>query len=230
MESVELKSETPARRDKLIEAASLLIQRQGYASTTLAEIAEASGVPLGSVYYYFKSKDDVLTAITDRRVNGLRHLLADDNESSGPQERLEALIRIWVTDKDVDAMYGCPIGSLCYEMAKQRGTLSREAARPLKFLLQWTEEQFRQLGCGDASPVYALHMITVLQGASLVANAFNNSDLILHETNHLKTWLESLVGPGLSRSGKLRRARPATRSRHREAINPINKGKRRQHA
>lgn len=199
---MERESETAGRRDKLVKAASSLIQRQGYARTTLAEIAAAGGVPLGSVYYYFKTKDEVLVAINDRRMESLRRFLVEATESAGPRERLEALIQIWVTDKEIDALYGCPIGSICYELAKHREALSAEAAKPLKFLLQWAEEQFRQLGSGKESAALALHLITVLQGASLVANAFNDPAIILHETDYLKAWLENLTGPRISRSGK----------------------------
>jgi AcrR family transcriptional regulator len=53
-----LTSERPGKRDRLIAGARETIHRQGVEATTLADIAEASGVPLGNVYYYFKSKDD----------------------------------------------------------------------------------------------------------------------------------------------------------------------------
>jgi len=199
---MEPKPETADRRDNLVRAASQLIQRQGYARTTLAEIAQAGGVPLGSVYYYFKTKDEVFVAINERRMEGLRRLLAETAESAGPREGLETLIQIWVTDKDIDALYGCPIGSVCYELAKQRGALIEEAAKPLKYLQQWAEHQFRQLGFAESAPAHALHLITVLQGASLVANAFNNPQVILQETDHLRAWLASLVGPRQARGAK----------------------------
>ena len=187
--------ETIDRRDRLVRAASYLIQRQGYARTTLAEIAEAGGIPLGSVYYYFKTKDEVFVAINQRRMESLRRLLVETAEASGPREGLEALIQVWVSDKDIDALYGCPLGSVCYELAKQRGALIEEAAQPLRFLLQWAEDQFRQLGSAESAATHALHLITVLQGASLVANAFNDPKVILQETDHLKAWLESVAGP-----------------------------------
>jgi AcrR family transcriptional regulator len=187
--------ETVDRRDKLVRAASNLIQRQGYARTTLAEIAEAGGIPLGSVYYYFKSKDEVFVAINQRRMESLRRLLVETVEAAGPREGLEALIQVWVSDKDIDALYGCPLGSACYELAKQRGALIEEAAKPLRFLLQWAEDQFRRLGSEESAATYALHLITVLQGASLVANAFNDPKVILQETDQLKAWLESVAGP-----------------------------------
>jgi len=105
------------------------------------------------------------------------------------------VIQIWVSDKDIDALYGCPLGSACYELAKQRGALIEEAAKPLRFLLQWAEDQFRRLGSSECAAAYALHLITVLQGASLVANAFNDPKVIVQETDQLKAWLESVAGP-----------------------------------
>ena len=43
------------KRKKLICAAKKLFTENGYQATTLAMIATESGVPLGNVYYYFKS-------------------------------------------------------------------------------------------------------------------------------------------------------------------------------
>ncbi len=198
-----------SRRDKLVKAATQVIHRQGFARTTLADIAKAADVALGSVYYYFKTKEDIAVAINDRRMAFLRRILVEATEAASPKERLEALIQLWVRDKEVDALYGCPIGSLCYELSKQRGTLGDEAARPLRFLLQWAEVQFRELGKGDESPGLALHMVTTLQGASLVANAFNDPAVIVRETDRLWDWLEGLVR---ARPARTRRA-PSAGSR-----------------
>ena len=45
------------KRARLMEAAKTLIHRKGFYLTTLADIADESGVPLGNVYYYFKTKE-----------------------------------------------------------------------------------------------------------------------------------------------------------------------------
>ena len=44
------------KRERLIAAAAQRIYEQGVEKTTLADIAAAAGVPLGNVYYYFKTK------------------------------------------------------------------------------------------------------------------------------------------------------------------------------
>jgi len=57
----------PGKRGRLIVAACDLFYRQGIAGTTLAHIAEAAEVPLGNVYYYFKTKDDIVAAVVEAR-------------------------------------------------------------------------------------------------------------------------------------------------------------------
>lgn len=181
------------RWDKLVRAASQVIHQQGFTRTTLADIAQAADVALGSVYYYFKSKDDIAIAISERRLAHLDRILIRATEPLDPLGRLHALIQLWVGDKEIDALYGCPIGSLCYELAKEHNDLSDEVSKPLKALLQWSDEQFRMLGKGENSSSLALHLITVLQGASLVANTLNDPLIIVQETDRLEAWLKEVV-------------------------------------
>jgi AcrR family transcriptional regulator len=58
-------SERPGKRDRLIAGARETIHRQGFEATTIADIAQASDVPVGNVYYYFKSKDELVAAAID---------------------------------------------------------------------------------------------------------------------------------------------------------------------
>jgi hypothetical protein len=88
--------------------------------------------------------------------------------------------------------YGCPVGSLCFELAKARGPLSKQAIKPFKSLLVWCEEQFRLLGTGKASGRHALHLVASLQGISLTAAVFGDPKLIVMEAAHLREWLRTL--------------------------------------
>jgi len=183
----------PEKKDRLTEAAALLIHQQGYAQTTLADIAAAARVALGSVYYYFKTKEDVAKAILNRRQTDIDQALGKMDRLPDPRGRLRALIGIWVEDRDIDARYGCPIGSLCYELAKGRGALSSEAAEPFRTLLAWCEKQFRLMGKSKQHAVpLALHMVASLQGISLIANALGDPDTILSEAKFLSDWLRNV--------------------------------------
>ena len=44
-------------REEILAAAARLFRQQGYATTTLRQIAEAAGIKAGSIYYHFGSKD-----------------------------------------------------------------------------------------------------------------------------------------------------------------------------
>jgi AcrR family transcriptional regulator len=54
-----------AMRDQILAAAARLFREQGYAATTLRQIAEATGIQAGSIYYHFGSKDEILGVVLD---------------------------------------------------------------------------------------------------------------------------------------------------------------------
>lgn len=183
-----------AKRERLTAAAALLVHQKGFSNTTLADIADKAEVPLGGVYYYFKSKDELAKAISDKRLNDINSLLENFEKLPDPYARLEALINVWVHDREIDAIYGCPVGSLCYELAKGRGPLSSAASQLFTTLLGWSGKQFREAGfTKKRSQVLALHLISSLQGISLIANALGDPDSIPMETKFLKDWLKSLA-------------------------------------
>jgi AcrR family transcriptional regulator len=53
-------------KEKLLGASMRLFLRKGYAGTTVNEIATSAGVSKGGLYWYFKSKEEVIEAIIDR--------------------------------------------------------------------------------------------------------------------------------------------------------------------
>ncbi len=59
------------RRAELLSAANQLFQTKGYASTTVEDIVQAVGVAKGTFYYYFKSKEALLTALVDQFIQKL---------------------------------------------------------------------------------------------------------------------------------------------------------------
>nr|QNO44584.1 HTH-type transcriptional regulator BetI [Methanosarcinales archaeon ANME-2c ERB4]QNO44984.1 HTH-type transcriptional regulator BetI [Methanosarcinales archaeon ANME-2c ERB4]QNO45040.1 HTH-type transcriptional regulator BetI [Methanosarcinales archaeon ANME-2c ERB4] len=65
------------RRSELIDTAEELFLENGYEGTTVSEIVRNAGVAQGTFYHYFKSKDDVLSAITDRWIEEIRAGIED---------------------------------------------------------------------------------------------------------------------------------------------------------
>src|SRR5437879_6262778 len=96
----------PGKRDRLVAAAIELVHRQGIERTTLAEIAKAADVPAGNVYYYFKTKDDVIAAIIDSHAQEVMTTLAAIEERHRPpKDRLKALVKEFIARSEIIARY-----------------------------------------------------------------------------------------------------------------------------
>src|SRR5215208_2591408 len=109
----------PGKRERLVTAAQELVYRQGVARTTLADIASAADVPVGNVYYYFKTKDDIIGAVVQTQAQQIESLLAElERRHRSPKARLKALVRFLAEHADSTSQYGCPHGTLSTELAK----------------------------------------------------------------------------------------------------------------
>ena len=82
-----------ATRKMIVSAAQALFLEQGYICTTIETIAERAGVATSTVYAIFGSKRGILRAIRDswHERTHIREVLASDQQSSDPSERLEQL-------------------------------------------------------------------------------------------------------------------------------------------
>src|SRR5579872_151993 len=103
-------------RTKLIRAARKTAFQHGFARTSIADIAKESGVPLGNVYYYFKTKEAIGEAIIEDRFAQLRDERHSWEERGSPKERLCAFVDSVRAKKDNLARGGCSIGTLCSEL------------------------------------------------------------------------------------------------------------------
>jgi AcrR family transcriptional regulator len=107
------------KRSGLVRAAKSLLHQQGFHQTTLADVAGAAGVPLGNVYYYFKTKEALAEAVISSHETALRALLSEWSKANvSPRQRLVQLIRAPLDSPDVVIRFGCPYGSLCQELEK----------------------------------------------------------------------------------------------------------------
>jgi len=184
-------SATPGKRDRLIAAARQMVHRQGVEKTTLADIAKASGVPLGNVYYYFKTKDDIVRAVVEAHLHEAGELFAAiEGAQAKPRDRLTALFGALAEQADLIARYGCPTGSLCLELDK-RGDGAGIAADLMRVPVDWAARQFDAMGRTDARDL-AIQLIARYEGTALLANAFRDPDLMTRESARVAQWIDSL--------------------------------------
>ena len=177
---------------RLIAAASQLLHQQGAEKTTLADIAQAADVPVGNVYYYFKTKDDIIAAVIEAHVELAKAALTSiDTSHSSPKSRLKALVAEYADQSEVIALYGCPHGSLCSELDKRSGPPDFAVAELMRVPIEWAEEQFRALGRPDAHDL-AVSLIAAYEGSALLANTFRDPDILVREARRLNRWINTL--------------------------------------
>jgi AcrR family transcriptional regulator len=182
----------PGKRRRLITAASQLLHQQGVEKTTLADIAQAADVPAGNVYYYFKTKDDIIAAVIEAHVQQARAALASiDGGHRSPKSRLKALVSAYAEQSEVIALYGCPHGSLCSELDKRPTSPGFAIADLMRVPIEWAEEQFRALGRRDAHDL-AVSLIAAYEGSALLANTFRDPGILAREARRLNRWIDTL--------------------------------------
>ena len=81
-------------RERILDAALELFRTQGYADTTMRQIAQAADVAVGNAYYYFASKDQLILAFYERNHSDHLALLGDALDGTKDfQERLRIVLR-----------------------------------------------------------------------------------------------------------------------------------------
>jgi AcrR family transcriptional regulator len=182
----------PGKRQRLVAAASQLLHQHGVEKTTLADIAQAADVPVGNVYYYFKTKDDIIAAVIEARVQQSKAALASiDSRHATPKSRLKALVDEYADQSEVIARSGCPHGSLCSELDKRQGAPDFALAELMRVPIEWAEEQFRALGLRDAHDL-GVSLIAAYEGGALLANTFRDPGILVREARRLNRWIDTL--------------------------------------
>jgi AcrR family transcriptional regulator len=196
---VDRRAQASQKRRRLTAAAARVLHEQGVERTTLADIAREADVPVGNVYYYFKTKDELVRAALSEHSAHLDELTERLEQLDDPRDRLKALVEAWVDQRDVAARHGCPTGTLAVELDKRAdGVLDAEAGAVIRRLLDWAGRQFRELGAPDPDGL-ALTLVCAYQGMSLLANALRDPDVMTREGARLLRWLDSLGTAGAHR-------------------------------
>jgi TetR/AcrR family transcriptional repressor of nem operon len=184
--------QNPGKRTRLIQAAIRLVYRRGFGETRLADIAADADVPPGNVYYYFKSKEEIGAAIVDERLSQMKTLQQSLDQKNSPKERLCAFVQMTFDNRETLARSGCPTGTLCTELHKDDGPLAKHSTLLFEQLLGWFETQFEALGKGGESQGLAVHLLSALQGISVLAHSLRNPEIVVMETERLQRWIRTV--------------------------------------
>ncbi len=174
-------------RLNIVKAANKLFYQQGFHKTAFSDIVKAVGLSKGNITYHFKSKDDILQAVFERRIEKTKEVLALwDKEHLDAKDRLNCFVDSLKEGKSDLTRYGCPNGTLASELGKNNA-LTRELSQQVFDLIRhWLGEQFIRLGFSpEQANGKALELFTRGQGICVLAQVYNDESLLLTETNKL---------------------------------------------
>ena len=176
-----------------------LFWEQGYERTGIAEIVSAAGVRSGSLYHFFKTKEELLIAVLEAYLDGLAPQVMDPAfaVTTDPVGRVFAVMdRYRAAILVTDYRYRCPIGSLALEMQN-----ASDRARELvnRNFEGWRAAVARCVR--DAAP--ALHddvdpdslasfVLTVMEGGVMQATAERDIARFDDSVRHLRAYFDSL--------------------------------------
>jgi TetR/AcrR family transcriptional repressor of nem operon len=179
-------------RDHIVEAADRLFYEQGYEKTSFSDVADAVGISRGNFYHHFKSKDEMLNAVINLRLANTRKMLERwEMEGKNPEDRIRSFIQILIANRIKIRRHGCPVGTLCSELAKLGHPSRGEASRLFTLFRIWLRKQFVLLGRKADANDLAMHLLARSQGVATLANAFHDEKFIKQEVELMCDWLRS---------------------------------------
>ncbi|MGW0627207.1 TetR/AcrR family transcriptional regulator [Streptomyces sp. NPDC002758] len=180
---------TSDAKEKIISAAESLIELRGYSALGVAEICKAAGVPKGSFYHFFESKEALALTVIDEHWAAQRRewtrILKSDAE---PLERLRQLFEATEAtqtagQQSCGTVSGCMFGNLTLEMSNQTEAIRERLQQIFEAQVDMVTELITEAaGRGEvtvADPREAARSIVAqLEGQVLFAKLYNNTSLI----------------------------------------------------
>ncbi|MFG2266575.1 TetR/AcrR family transcriptional regulator [Streptomyces sp. NPDC048720] len=177
---------TSDAKEKILTAAHTLIEQRGYSALGVAEICKTAGVPKGSFYYFFESKEALALAVIDEHwaeeQRDWNRILGSDAE---PLERLRQLFEATEASQragqeNCGAISGCLFGNLSLEMSNQTDAIRQRLQQIFESQAEMvarviTEAQERgEVNVPDTRAA-AQSVVAQLEGQVLFAKLYNNT-------------------------------------------------------
>lgn len=187
-----MKNPKTEKREKILAVARQLIHEKGYKRTTLADIANATHMQLGNLYYYYRAKDALAMEVIEGYGRTFEEQATKWNHLSDPAERLEAFLSMVLENKDLYARFGCPVGSLSQELSKDEPSLTEKMNQVIEKKINWFAYQFSKLGFEDAHD-RAISFFAQIQGLILLSNTFQDPAYLDRQIESVRTQLRDSI-------------------------------------
>lgn len=179
-------------RELIVETADRLFYENGFDHTSFADIAGPLGISRGNFYYHFKTKDEILDAVIELRLAGTAAMLAGWTQASDePAARIRSFIDMLVANRARIMAHGCPVGTLCNELAKLDHVARHRAGEIFTLFRDWLGREFARLGRSADADALAMELLARSQGVATLASAFRDEAFIRREVAQMHAWLQA---------------------------------------
>lgn len=180
-------------RDQIVSNADELFYHHGYSDTAFARLADSVGIPKGNFYYYYKTKEALLADVISRRIVLIEQQLSGwDNKTRDPHKRLKLFVNMLRDNAGNLCRYGCPVGTINSELGKDYRVLQQQSKKLFDLYINWLQQQFATITSKAKAREFANHLMSMAQGASLLAHVYEDKTVIRKETKIMHEWLESV--------------------------------------
>lgn len=168
------------KREALAAAAAELFWQKGFSSTSLADIAEISGVPLGNLHYYFRSKAHLALAVAEVFVRETEAMLAGiEAEEAEPRRRLAALVARLSRSLRSRVAHGCPIALCVRDFRPEAPAASARAAEAFTLLSAFIARELGRTGLRPSQTLaVARAALAEWQGGMMLAHALEDAAVL----------------------------------------------------
>ena len=192
------REKTTQIREQIVKRTDDLLYKKGFNLMSFTDIAEVADVPRGNIYYYFKTKDEVLKAVIEYRIEGMKQMLTEwETNYPTPLQRLKRYAQIPLNEKQRVIEYGCPMGTLNSELGKSQASLQHLAKQQMDIFNNWLTKQFTLLiadqGSNQSAAELAEHLLILTQGMSVVSHIYKDESILLREVQNIEKWLDSCI-------------------------------------
>ena len=181
-------------REQIVSSADRLFYEQGYEHTSFSDIANAVKISRGNFYYHFKTKDEILSAVIQLRLLKTQQMLEGwDSADEGALARIRSFIELLIMQRSQIKKFGCPVGSLCTELARLNHPARVEANQVFTLFRVWLCRQFTSLGFDADADELAMRLLSRSQGVATLASVFRDEQFIRSEVAQIHHWLDSRI-------------------------------------
>ena len=190
-------------RGKLVEAARRLFWERGYEATSLQDVILRARAKSGSLYYFFRTKEDLLLAVLDHYVDLLWPAVIEPafGRTSDPVERIFSILNGYREGLIYTGFtHGCPIGNLALEVSDKYPRAREKIARNFEGWRKWIrkclDEASDRLPAGTDGGRLAMFVLAVMEGAVMQARAHHSLEPFDASVEELRQYFSRLLDEG----------------------------------